>query len=147
MQFRVPQNITMEDRIAGPFTAIQFALLVLGGMASFLIFTSGLPSPLNKIIGGLMGMLTLLLSVGKFNDQPMYRFFRFIIAFVASPKVRIWKKGGAEHVLIKAAPHKSNEPVHGHARKVSKSDLAGLAAVLDTRGQQGMVPVNPEEKK
>lgn len=148
MQFRVPQNIAMEDRIAGPLSGIQFAILVIGGMLSFLVFTStSLPSPINQLIGGVMGLVTVLMSVGKFNDQPMYRFFRFIIAFVISPKTRVWqKKNGAEPTLIKQTAQKSNATARPVAKKVTKDQLAALAAVLDSRGQQGIVP-KPEEKK
>lgn len=141
MQFRVPQNIAMEDRIAGPLTAIQFGILVVGGLLSFLVFTStSIPSPINKVVGGTLGLLTLTLSIGKFNDQPMYRFFRFVIAFIATPKIRIWHKSGAEHQLIKQSVHHNTGPTHGTARKMSKEQLASLAAVLDSRGQYGMVP-------
>lgn len=151
MQFRVPQNIAMEDRIAGPLTAIQFGILVLGGLLSFLVFTSTwLPSPINKLVGGVMGLTTVILSIGKFNDQPMFRFARFIVAFLTRPRIRIWKKGGAQPVLVKASHHKGEENVHRQAKKLTKSEIAGLAAVLDSRGQYGMVPQQPappEEKK
>lgn len=148
MQFRVPQNIAMEDRIAGPLTAIQFGILVVGGLLSFLVFTStSIPAPINKLIGGLFGLLTVTLAVGKFNDQPMYRFFRFVIAFIISPKTRVWKKAGAEHQLIKQSVHRDTGPVHGQARKVSRDQIASLAAVLDSRGQYGMVPQQETQEK
>lgn len=141
MQFRVPQNIAMEDRIAGPLTAIQFSILVVGGMVSFLVFTSlTIPNPLNKAFGALLGLITFTLAVGKFNDQPMYRFFRFIIAFVTRPRTRVWHKGGAEVQLIKPNQHKQDDGPRVSARQLSKAELASLANVLDSRGQQGMLP-------
>jgi hypothetical protein len=151
MQFRVPQNIAMEDRIAGPLTAIQFGILVVGGLFSFLVFTSQtIPSPLNEIIGAFFGLVTIILSIGKFNDQPMYRFFRYIFAFMASPKMRIWRKTGTQHLLVKPSNHVNTGPVHGQARHITKDQMASLAAVLDSRGQAGMVPqqpLEPEKKK
>jgi hypothetical protein len=148
MQFRVPQNIAMEDRLAGPFTAIQFGILVIGGMLSFLLFTStSIPSPFNKVLGGLFGLLTVLLSIGKFNDQPLYRFFRFVILFIVAPKTRVWRKSGSEPMLVKPTQSHTNAPVHAQARKLTKDQLASLATVLDSRGQQGMLPKQEEKKK
>jgi hypothetical protein len=148
MQFRVPQNITMEDRIAGPFTAIQFAILVIGGLLSFLVFTSvSIPAPLNQAAGGFMGLLTLVMSVGKFNDQPMYRFFRFIIAFVLKPKVRVWHKAGSEPILVRPSHHKNDGQSQRQSKRLTKSDIAGLAAVVDSRGQYGVVPSQSHQEK
>jgi hypothetical protein len=75
----------------------------------------------------------------------MYRFFRFIIAFIVAPKTRIWRKTGAEHQLVKQSAHRDTGPTRGQARKVSKDQIASLAAVLDSRGQYGMVP--PQDQK
>jgi hypothetical protein len=148
MQFRVPQNITMEDRIAGPLTAIQFALLVIGGLASFLVFTStSLPQPINQVLGAFMGLLTLVMSVGKFNDQPMYRFFRFVIAFVLKPKTRVWRKTGAEVMLVKPAGNKGDINTRPQTKRLSKTELAALAAVVDSRGQYGALPNAAQTKK
>jgi len=142
MQFQVPQNITMEDRIIGSLTPIQFAIVVLGGLASFIIFTNqSLPSPLNLILGGGLGIVTIIMALGKFNDQPMYRFFRHIVAFVMAPKVRVWhKKGGAEVRLVRPNPAaKQTQAVHT-VKKVSRQDIAKLAVLLDSRGTIGAPP-------
>jgi hypothetical protein len=144
MQFRVPQNITMEDRIIGSLTAIQFGILVIGGGFSFFVITStSIPTPLNFILGGLLALLVIVFAIGKFNDQPMYRFFRYLIAFVFTPKTRIWHKGGADPILVKPSSH-ANPAHQNHAVKnVSKHDFERLAALVDSRGQTGGVPTVP----
>ena len=141
MQFQVPQNIAMEDKIVGPLTAIQFSIAVIGGLSSFFIFTSNaIPSPINQLVGGFLGITTLFLAVGRFNDQPMYRFVRHIFYFAFRPKTRIWRKAGAETQLIKASPPKKDDS-HMHAsRNVSKGDIARLAVLLDSRGSAGSIP-------
>jgi len=135
MQFRVPQNIAMEDRIVGPLTAIQFVILVVGLGVAFLIFSSGLPNPIRISGGVFFALFTIAMSMGKFNDQPMHRFFRFIIAFATSPKVRIWRKTGKEISLIRPAPAIAEADQRHAPRKTSKDEIARLAAVLDSRGQ------------
>ncbi len=136
MQFRVPQNIAMEDRIVGPLTAIQFGILVVGGGLAFLIYTSlSLPDLVRQVGGGFFALLTVVLSIGKFNDQPMYRFFRFILAYVFKPKTRVWHKTGKETQLIRPVSIKNDDDKKHSARKIKPGELATLAAVLDSRGK------------
>ena len=144
----------MEDRIVGPLTAIQFGIVIIGGGVSFLIFTSGLPSPINSVFGLMFAFITLILAVGKFNDQPMYRFFRFFISFIFTPKVRIWHKNGTDTALIRPSPPKADNKRMHLAKKVSKQDIARLAVVLDSRGTAGIAPQisstpkpNPKQEK
>jgi hypothetical protein len=144
MQFRVPQNITMEDRIVGPLTLIQFTILVLGGGLSFLIFTSSLlPSPLTLILAVAFALVTISIALGKFNDQPLYRFFRFIISYIITPKTRIWHKTGLEIQLVRPSNHAVNQNQHKQAKQVSKEDIQRLSVVLDSRGQTGVIPQSP----
>ena len=159
MQFQVPQNMTMEDHIIGSLTAIQFAIVVLGGLGAFLVFTStSIPSPLNQAAGITLAMVTIVLAIGKFNDQPIYKFFRFFIAYLRTPKVRVWhKRGGAEVPLVRPNPSGTGQQVAHTVKKVSHQDIARLAAVLDSRGSVGAAPkidiktemrtVQPEDKK
>ena len=136
MQFRVPQNIAMEDRIVGPLTAMQFGILVIGLGIAFLIYSSlSLPDLIREGGGAFFAILTITLSVGKFNDQPMHKFFRFIIAFATSPKVRVWRKTGKEVGLIRPAPINTTEDQHHVVKNTSRKDIARLAAILDSRGQ------------
>ena len=148
MQFRVPQNITMEDRIVGPLSPIQFGIVLIGGGIAFFIFQSGLPSPIPSVFGGLFALFTAILAVGKYNDQPMYRFIKFIYLFATRPRVRIWHKETGEFTLIKPSRQRIEEKHHA-VKNISKEDIARLAVVLDSRGAIGIPPVlnpNPEEK-
>lgn len=141
MQFQVPQNIAMEDRIVGPLTVIQFVIVVVGGGIAFFIFNqTSLPPVLTRSVAGTIALLTAIIAIGKFNDQPMYRFFKYIIAFVVTPKTRVWHKNGGEVNLIKPSEAK-DEGSHLHApKRVSREDIARLANVLDSRGKEGSLP-------
>lgn len=147
MQFQVPQNIAIEDKIVGPLTAIQFGIVVIGGGAAFLISTSAsLPSPINQIAGGLLALFTAALAIGKFNDQPLYRFIRHIIFFLSRPRVRIWHKTGADIQLIRPTTHQDDHKKPTQTKRVSKQDIAGLAVLLDSRGASGTSPHLPKSQ-
>jgi hypothetical protein len=141
MQFQVPQNIMMEDRIVGPLTIIQFLIVVIGGgIAFFVLNQTSLPTIISRGGAGGIALLTVILAIGKFNDQPMYRFFKYILAYIFAPKTRVWHKNGGEVMLIKQSEHRKDES-HLHApKRVSSEDIAQLATVLDSRGRVGSTP-------
>jgi hypothetical protein len=141
MQFQVPQNITMEDRIVGPLTIIQFVIVVVGGgMAFFLFNLTSLPNIVSRGGAGVIALITAIIAIGKFNDQPMYRFFKYIIAYVVTPKTRVWHKNGGEVQLISRSEHKDDGSKLHAPKRVSQADIARLATVLDSRGAQGSIP-------
>jgi hypothetical protein len=141
MQFQVPQNIAMEDKIVGPLTAIQFGIVIVGGGFSFWLYSATwIPAPLNVIIGVFGALITAILALGKFNDQPMYRFIKYIFAFLGSPKTRIWRKSGPEQKLISTVKQEEQQVKQYGQKSVTRKDLARLAEVLDSRGQSGAVP-------
>ena len=147
MQFRVPQNIAIEDRIVGSLTTIQFGIVVVGGMVSFFVFSSlGIPYPLNVLGGGLLAIITVALALGRFNDQPMYRFIRHIVYFVSRPKTRVWHKGKPEPILIKASNNQKYAPKQHVTKNISKQDISNLAVLLDTRGRVGSIPIPVQPK-
>jgi hypothetical protein len=147
MQFRVPQNITMEDRIVGPLSPIQFGIMVIGGGISFFVLQwQLLPSPVGPVLAGLLALFTIILAVGKFNDQPMYRFIKFIILFIAKPRIRVWHKETTPITLVKPNSSIPEEQRKHLPKNVSHKDIARLAQVLDSRGTTGVVPkIKPEE--
>jgi hypothetical protein len=151
MQFRVPQNIQMEDKIIGPLTVIQFGICILGGGPAFLIITSPvIPVPINYFAGITLALITAFFALGKFNDQPMYRFFKFALAFIFRPKVRVWHKTGADIPLIKASEHLEVRAKTRNAKVYTRADIEKVAAIIDTRGtaiQKAVIhPAPPRQK-
>ena len=134
MQFKVPQNISMEDKIAGPLTMVQFIIMIVGGGIAFVVLNITLISPVNQFLAIIVALLTIVLAIGRFNDQPMYKFFKYIILFVTTPRTRVWHKEGHTVQLVKPSIHIVNQKEHHTAKSVTKDDIARLAKVLDSRG-------------
>lgn len=80
------------------------------------------------------------MAIGKFNDQPLYRFIKFIFVFLFSPRTRIWRKGGGEVQLIKPTSTSTTPEQKPMIKKLSKEELTNLALVLDSRGASGLSP-------
>jgi hypothetical protein len=147
MQFKVPQNISLEDKIAGPLTLIQFIICVVGCGIAFIIFNITSINPLNKILAGGMVLLTAFIAVGKFNDQPMYKFFRYIILFIMTPRIRVWHKNYQQVRLITENTQRSDKDTRHVTKNISRQDIARLAVVLDSRGTMGSTPKTQPPKK
>ena len=128
----------MEDKIAGPLTMIQFIIAVVGGGVAYLEFIILEPfAPFNLFVAGIFALITTVLALGYFNGQPMYKFFRFFIQFIVTPKTRVWHKGGGQVQLVRDAPKVQTNLEKSVTKRVSKDDIAHLAAILDSRGSAG----------
>lgn len=107
MQYKVPQNIDLEDKIVGPFTMKQFVYILIGGTIIYgwwnYANTFIDPSPMAIFIPLALpvGLLTFCLALVKVNDRPFEIFLLNVFKFIFSPKQRMWKGGfKAESVII-----------------------------------------------
>ena len=138
MQYKVPQNIFMEDRIIGPLTLWQFLYLLFGGLIVYITYQF-----LYESARGLFFVIALpviLLALGmafvKIRDRPLPTFIKNAIAFALSPRARVWhKEEGLEgtSVVTGATVKKVQPPPAG--KQLPGSDLAKLSEILDTYGK------------
>lgn len=96
-QYKVPQNIDLEDKIVGPFTMKQFAYLMGGGLLVYAIYQMFAPYENGIIYTILLGLpivvLAMALTFIKINDRPFEYFLINLFYFAFSPKRRIWQRG------------------------------------------------------
>lgn len=146
MQFKVPQNIDLEDKIIGPLTLIQFVYLMIGGAVFYIMFKAG-NTTLLVFVGIPAALLAVFLAFVKINDQPFSRFVVSLLSYMARPKQRVWHKqleleGTPEIKVAPKAIKKTAKPV---ARAVEKSDLEKLSQIMDTKGWSG-ISTNASQK-
>jgi len=138
MQFKVPQNIDMEDKIVGPLTLIQFLYLLGGGLIVYILFQSlGSNIALFVILALPIGIVSVGLAFIKIQDQPLSHFIKAGIYYFSNPKVRFWKKEGFAPSILINPPKSVQKEGYVAPKKVEKSDLEKLAHVLDTGPLQG----------
>lgn len=137
MQFRVPQNIDLEDKIVGPLTLIQFIYVLSGGLVDYILFQAigGSHIGIFLVLAIPIILVALALAFLKIQDQPLLHFIQAGIIYLQRPKIRFWKREGYVQPVI-FSPEKTNvqaQPVA--AKKIERTDLERLAYVLDTRPQ------------
>lgn len=133
MQYKVPQNIDMADKIFGPLTLIQFAELLIGGAIIYILFTS-LSIAGFLIFGIPIALLTLALVFVKVQDQPFHKFLFSLFTYLISPKREVWHKvSAASPPPMPSVSKKTNEKPIVHQKLISKEELGKLAEKLNAK--------------
>ncbi len=135
MQFKVPQNIDMADRIVGPLTLVQFLYLLVGGIVVYFLFTTVAPVSFGifLLIAVPVVVFVLALTFLKIQDQTFGKFVHAFAVYITKPKARIWFKEGIDANLI-ITPDKVQKSTAVEHKTVNKSQLDRLVQVLDTGG-------------
>lgn len=133
MQFKVPQNIDIEDKIIGPLTMMQFIYLLVGGAIVYIFFQSYALSGPFWVTGFPVALITLAFSFVKVQDQSFPKFIVSLIFYLFRPKQRVWHKVEAyEEKKITAKPAEKPKFAKKH---LESSELEKLADILDTGGK------------
>lgn len=144
MQFKVPQNIDMADRIVGPLTLVQFLYLLLGGIVVYFLFTTVSPVSFGIFLLTAVPIIlfTLALTFLKIQDQPFGKFVRSFTLYMTRPKARVWFKEGIDTSLI-ITPDKVEKTEHIEHKTIKKSELDKLIHVLDNGGHVSLAHTTP----
>jgi hypothetical protein len=142
MQFKVPQNVQMADKIVGPLTLKHMIILGAGGGFAYVVYTIlardyywevWLP-PVAFIT-----ILTLVIAFVKIYDVSFIKFIFLFIEFNLLPRKRIWQKSAAE-VFIPISQKKPTEIQKKVEKKEEKAEitmkkLKNISEILDTYGK------------
>jgi hypothetical protein len=136
VQFKVPQNIDMADRIVGPLTLVQFLYVLVGGIIDYALFsTLGPTNPsLFLIIAVPVALFALALAFLKIQDQTIPKFVLSFFVYLVRPKVRMWQKEGLEAEIV-ITPKKVEKKEEVTGKIIKKSEIDTLTQILDTGGQ------------
>ncbi|MBI2640946.1 MAG: PrgI family protein [Candidatus Sungbacteria bacterium] len=131
-QFQVPQFITVEDKVIGPFTIKQFlyiaagALLILGARAFLQPFFFW---PLGVLIGASAASLAFL----KVNERPFPVILKNAVLYLLRPRLYVWKKESPLKESAKEQAPRKEEALVKKIPTLSESKLSDLAWSLDIK--------------
>lgn len=132
MQFQVPQNIDLEDKIIGPMTLKQFIYILAGGMLDYVCFLIFDVSAF-IIIAIFITSFFCAMAFAKVQDQPFPKFLQNLIIFLFVPKLRTWNKDNKPIKIISRKIEKPKEPGI-EPKNIPKGEIERLAQILDNRG-------------
>lgn len=130
-QFQVPQFITVEDKVIGPFTIKQFLYIAAGGL--LIVGARALLQPfLFYPIAVLVGALAASLAFLKINEQPFPVILKNAAFYLLRPRLYIWKKEAPKAPVKEIVPRKE-EALVKKIPTLSESKLSDLAWSLDIK--------------
>jgi hypothetical protein len=139
-QYKVPQNIDLEDKIVGPFTLKQFVYLLIAGAIIYgwwnylaARYVAGTYTALFLLVALPVGILGAALALVKVNDRPFEVFLLSLVKFIFSPKQRMWKEGFRPEPVIMID---KNEAPKEEKRVKDTGNLDDLAKSLDDQEEE-----------
>jgi hypothetical protein len=103
-QYKVPQNIDLEDKIVGPFTMKQFAYLMGGGLlvySFYQIFIDYINGTIYTVIASTpIVIIAICLTFVKINDRPFEYFVVNLFSYIFSKKYRIWHQNYTPSAVV-----------------------------------------------
>lgn len=141
MQYKIPQNVGIEDRIVGPLTLRQLIILAAGFGVSYVLFTI-----LNRIyelnileyiVIALPALLATAFALIKINDQTLAKFIVLFLEYSIKPKKRLWDHRGISSLVapdlteIKKGPMPEEVDL---SKSRTNANLSELSTILDSGG-------------
>lgn len=141
-QYKIPQNIDVEDKILGPFTLKQFLYIMAGGISIYILFNIFFTTNpiLFLAISVPIAIVTLTLVFVKVNERPFVDFFFYFITYIQDSKEKKWiKSTKIKEFKVTARvsddeKQKQDEMSKLARRGIAISQLSQMAVVLDSKG-------------
>lgn len=128
-QFQVPQFITVEDKVVGPFTVKQFLFVAAGAIVigvAYKFLKPFLFLPVAAVIGSLAAAFAFL----KINETPFPVVVKNAFFYITRPRLYLWRQEAPKKRQAVGAEKKS-EPGLKSVPRMSESKLSDLAWSLD----------------
>jgi hypothetical protein len=136
MQYKVPQNVDIEDKVIAGLTLRQFMFLMVAGGAVLMLkyVLVGSISFLFLPVAVLVGGFGVALAFVKINDRPFEIFLTSAAKTLITPNKRIWSKD----IEIEPPHPETVKKIEEIQKKKSlgevKSNLERLATIVDSGG-------------
>ncbi|MFH0837903.1 MAG: PrgI family protein [Patescibacteria group bacterium] len=151
LQYKIPQNVGIEDKIVGPFSLRQLIIVAVGGGISYTLYAiTARIYELNFIEYILIVMPTLFalaLAMLKIHNVSFGKYILLMLEFAIKPKKRLWDHRGISALVAPDLTEKSAVAQKGVTeQKVRKNvNLGDLSAMLDSGGFEHVEQVKHED--
>lgn len=140
MQFKVPQNIDMQDKIIGPLTLGQFFYLLFGGLIIYILFNRLVLNGYGFFFFVLaipIGLMSFALAFIKVQDRPFPMFVSALIKYMQSPRSRVWQHYTAPKAQSQTSKLKSQSKETAPKKQLDSVRVQELSELLDAPPREG----------
>lgn len=151
LQYKIPQNIGIEDKIVGPFSLRQLIILAVGGGISYVLFAiSSRLYELNfieYILIALPGIISVAAAMLKIHNVTFAKYILLMLEFAIKPKKRMWDHRGISALVAPDLTEKKTTAKEGAAAERGRKgvNLSSLSAMLDSGGFENVEQVKHED--
>jgi len=133
-QFLVPQFIDVEDKIIGPVTTRQFALVLIACLLLF-VFYKMFPFVYFIFIAIFDLGIFSILAFAKINGRPIHFFILNMLQTLKKPNLRVWNK----EAFLRDVTLVSSKIQETKIKDISKESITGsrlsdLTLIVNTGG-------------
>ncbi len=138
LQYKIPQNVGIEDKIVGPLSLRQLLILAAGCGISYLLF-----AVLNKIyelnvleyaVIALPALASAAAALIRINDMSFTRFLLTLMEFSIKPRRRMWDHRAVAPLVLVTMEEEKPEKTEAAAPAKKPVNLEALSRVLDSGG-------------
>ncbi len=147
LQYKIPQNIGIEDKIVGPLSLKQLIIIAVGGGISYVLFAISSKlyelGILEYIVIALPGVIALVVALVKINNLTFTQYLLLALEFAIKPKRRLWNHRGIS-MLVEPDLNgmQKNEAVKKETKKKKNVNLNDLSRILDSGGFEGVQTID-----
>lgn len=135
MQYKIPQNVQIEDKIVGPLTLKQLIICGVGGGLTYVIYLSLAKVYFIEVWIGpvaILGLLTLALAFLKIHDIPFLKYILLIIEYSRNIQKRKWMSmGSTVKVLTMPRPVQEQKSKKEKIAEKTITSLSDVSRLLD----------------
>ena len=145
MQYKIPQNVQIEDKIVGPLTLRQLIYLGVGGGLAYAIYTILASKYFIEVWlppVAIITIITLAFTFLKINGIKFSRWILLIIAYFYNPRKRVFIMGAGDNynATIFAKKEKIEETTDDAKDKAARDkerleNIGEISKVLDSYGK------------
>lgn len=149
MQYKIPQNVQIEDKIVGPLTLKQLIIAGAGGGVDYFIYVS-----LAKTHGAMVwlppvaffGILTASIAFVRLKGVSFTQYVLLTLEFYLKQRHRFWMQGGGEVFQSITVPKIKSKEQLEYERKQKKAperNMSNLHDLIRTLDSQSTSTANP----
>jgi len=147
MQYKIPQNVQLEDKILPFMTMKQLIVVGIGGGFAYMLYIGLETQPTEVWLPPVVVITVLTLAVAflKIGNIPFTKYLLLALERYLNAKRRYWLKSSGDVLLLDhSTPQKKEiEKKKVETQKTAK-DIGELSRILDSGGATG--PFDPPAK-
>ncbi len=141
MQYKIPQNVQIEDKIVGPLTLKQLIILGVGGGITYAIYTYLASRYFIEIWIWFVlppGLFTLAFAFLKINGIPFLKWIMLTVEHFYNPRKRTFQMGAGDDYKTKIFTEKKEtgseepEPTRAEKEAEKRKRLAEITKLVDS---------------